>query len=87
MIARLTAPAHEQVLLFWEVNTSRNDVERDGSNLLEEVVQTDYLTRQLMNRDEIGFRGDLLAIGVAEPMFERVHRQFETVFDFKLAVN
>lgn len=45
MILRMTPLAHEKVLLFYEVNTSRDQNERCGNKLLEAVVQIDYLTR------------------------------------------
>jgi len=41
--------SHERVLPFYEVNTSRDEIERGGSNLLEAVVQTDYLTGPVMS--------------------------------------
>ncbi len=81
MIARLTLLVHEKVLPFFEVNTSHGEIDRGGSNLLEAVVQTDYLTKTVMSV------AGCLAICFAEPMFERVHRQFETVFEFEFAVD
>lgn len=82
---------HEKALPFFEVNRSQDENESCGNNLLEGVVQTDYLPRAVMI-PIAGFEGDLpvagcLVVCFAEPMFERVHRQFETIFDFKLAVD
>ena len=90
MIATLRPLMHEKALPFFEVNRSQDENESCGNNLLEGVVQTDYLPRG--DDSEAGFEGDLpvagcLVVCFAEPMFERVHRQFETIFEFKFAVN
>jgi hypothetical protein len=89
MITRLRPRVHERVLPFFDVYRSQDEIERCSNTFLEAVVQTYYLTKTVVIPVGGGFLslGLFLAVCFAQPLFERIHRQFETIFDFELAVD
>lgn len=81
---------HERVLPFFRAIRPTVRLKDLVNPAWTQIVQIDYLAAVMIQGRWQLFSGQarlLLAGCCAEPMLERVHHQFETVFDFELAVD